>query len=236
MSDDTQTLDIPVVTEYLTANLSGFEGPLEVSKFQTGQSNPTFREFRVQKALEGSKVPVAKMHLLCEDDDVIGSAFYVMDHVAGRNFHDPTDGDLTPEARGAVIDDMNRVLAEMHMVDIDAVGLGDYGPPGNYFERQVGRWSKQYRASETAKIDAMDTLMDRLAAEMPADDGQRTLVHQLPCGAGLGTQHHWASFCGPRLGYHAVATSRWLRRARAGGGGSQGAWPAFRCRVHCQVL
>jgi aminoglycoside phosphotransferase (APT) family kinase protein len=177
---------------------------LEVSKFQIGQSNPTFllktpgknyvlrrkppgvllksahavdREYRVQKALEHTEVPVAKMHLLCEDDDVIGSAFYVMDHVAGRNFNDPTDGDLSPEARGAVIDDMNRVLAELHMVDIDAVGLSDYGPPGNYYERQVGRWSKQYRASETETVPAMDALMEQLAAEMPDDDGQRTLVH-----------------------------------------------------------
>lgn len=204
MSDDTQTLDIPAVTDYLTTNLPGFEGPLEVSKFQTGQSNPTFllktptrnfvlrrkppgvllksahavdREYRVQKALQDSNVPVAKMHLLCEDDDVIGSAFYVMDHVAGRNFNDPIAGDLSPEARSAVIDDMNRVLAELHMVDIDAVGLSDYGPPGNYFERQVGRWSKQYRASETGTVEAMDALMDQLATSMPEDDGQRTLVH-----------------------------------------------------------
>ncbi len=204
MSEDTQTLDVPAIDAYLTAHLPGFEGPLEVSKFQTGQSNPTFllktpghnyvlrrkppgvllksahavdREFRVQKALEGSKVPVAKMHLLCEDDEVIGSAFYVMDHVAGRNFNDPLAGDLTPEERGAVIDDMNRVLAELHMVDIDAVGLSDYGPPGNYFERQLGRWSKQYRASETVTVPAMDQLMEDLVAKMPDDDGQRTLVH-----------------------------------------------------------
>lgn len=204
MSEDTQTLDTPAISAYLSANLSGFQGPLEVSKFQGGQSNPTFllktptknyvlrrkppgvllksahavdREYRVQKALAGSNVPVAQMHLLCEDDDVIGSAFYVMDHVAGRNFNDPTQGDLTPEARGAVIDDMNRVLAELHMVDIDAVGLGDYGPPGNYFERQVGRWSKQYRASETDAIPAMDQLMEQLAASIPEDDGQRSLVH-----------------------------------------------------------
>ncbi|MEP4196208.1 MAG: phosphotransferase family protein [Aliishimia sp.] len=204
MTADTQTLDIPAVTDYLTANLPNFAGPLEVTKFQGGQSNPTFllktpaksyvlrrkppgillksahavdREFRVQKALAGSQVPVARMHLLCEDDDVIGSAFYVMDHVEGRNFNDPTMSDLTAQDRGAVIDDMNRVLAALHMVDIDAVGLADYGPPGNYFERQVGRWSKQYLASETQKIPAMDALMAQLATSIPADDGQRTLVH-----------------------------------------------------------
>ena len=204
MSEDTQTLDLDAVGAYLSSHLPGFDGPLEATKFQGGQSNPTFllktptrnyvlrrkppgvllksahavdREYRVQKALAGSNVPVAQMHLLCEDDSVIGSAFYVMDHVAGRNFNDPTDGDLNPEQRGAVIDDMNRVLAEMHMVDIDAVGLSDYGPPGNYFERQVGRWSKQYKASETETIPAMDTLMQQLVERMPKDDGQRTLVH-----------------------------------------------------------
>ncbi len=201
---DTQTLDIAAVETYLKAHLPGFEGPIEARKFQGGQSNPTFllktpghsyvlrrkppgvllksahavdREFRVQKALAGTDVPVARMHLLCEDDDVIGSAFYIMDHVAGRNFTDPRMEGLSNAERGAVIDDMNRVLAALHDVDVDAVGLSDYGPPGNYFERQLGRWSKQYRASETETIPAMDKLMDDLAARMPKDDGQRTLVH-----------------------------------------------------------
>ncbi|OWU76967.1 phosphotransferase family protein [Phaeobacter sp. 22II1-1F12B] len=203
---DTQTLDLAAVTAYLNENLTGFEGPIEAEKFDIGQSNPTFllktpgkkyvlrrkppgvllksahavdREFRVQSALADTKVPVAKMHLLCEDDSVIGSAFYIMDHVDGRNFRQPTmEGEgLSNAERGAVIDDMNRVLAELHMVDIDAVGLSDYGPPGNYFERQVGRWSKQYRASETTKIPAMDKLMEELQRQMPEDDGQRTLVH-----------------------------------------------------------
>ncbi|WP_238371327.1 phosphotransferase family protein [Heliomarina baculiformis] len=203
---DTQTLDLAAVTAYLKENLKGFEGPIEAEKFDIGQSNPTFllktpskkyvlrrkppgvllksahavdREFRVQSALADTKVPVAKMHLLCEDDSVIGSAFYIMDHVDGRNFRQPTmEGEgLSNAERGAVIDDMNRVLAELHMVNIDAVGLSDYGPPGNYFERQVGRWSKQYRASETTKIPAMDKLMEELQRQMPEDDGQRTLVH-----------------------------------------------------------
>jgi aminoglycoside phosphotransferase (APT) family kinase protein len=135
------------------------------------------REFRVQQALNGSDVPVAKMHLLCEDDSIIGSAFYIMDHVAGRNFNEPTMDALTPKARGAVVGDMNRVLAALHDVDIENAGLADYGPPGNYLERQVGRWSKQYRASETQPIPAMDRLMDVLSDQMPQDDGQRTLVH-----------------------------------------------------------
>ena len=204
MTSDTQTLDTTAIESYLSDKLPGFAGPVEAVKFQTGQSNPTFllktpaksyvlrrkppgtllksahavdREFRVQQALADTEVPVPRMYHLCEDDDVIGSAFYVMEHVQGRNFSEPTMPDLTPVDRGAVIDEMNRVLAELHMVDINAVGLSDYGPPGNYFERQVGRWSKQYRASETEKVPAMDELMAALAAELPADDGQRTLVH-----------------------------------------------------------
>ncbi len=204
MSADTQTLDEAAVSSYLKDNLPGFEGPVEVTKFQTGQSNPTFllktpahnyvlrrkppgtllksahavdREFRVQKALAGTDVPVARMHLLCEDDDVIGSMFYVMDHVPGRNFNEPAMPDVSPQDRGAIIDEMGRVLAALHEVDITAVGLNDYGPEGNYFERQVGRWSKQYKASETQDIPAMNELMQRLVEERPEDDGQRTLVH-----------------------------------------------------------
>ncbi len=201
---DTQTLNEQAVHAYLSENLEGFEGPMEVTKFQGGQSNPTFqlktpkhsyvlrrkppgvllksahavdREFRVQKALQGSDVPVSKMHLLCEDDSVIGSMFYIMDHVAGRNFNEPAMPDVSAADRGKITSEMNRVLAALHMVDINAVGLSDYGPEGNYFERQVGRWSKQYRASETDKIPAMDQLMDALVGERPEDDGQRTLVH-----------------------------------------------------------
>ncbi len=204
MSTDTQTLDIDAVTAYLEEHLEGFQGPVEVTKFQGGQSNPTFlldtpsrnyvlrrkppgvllksahavdREFRVQKALADTDVPVAEMFLLCEDDSVIGSAFYIMDHVPGRNFNDPTMPELTNAERTAVVAEMSRVLAALHMVDVDAVGLSDYGPPGNYYERQVARWSKQYRASETEKIPQMDILMDLLVQRMPEDDGQRTLVH-----------------------------------------------------------
>lgn len=204
MSDDTQTLDLAAVDAYLSTELPGFEGPLEATKFQRGQSNPTFllttpackyvlrrkppgvllksahavdREFRVQKALAGTGVPVARMHLLCEDDYVIGSAFYVMDFVPGRNFNEPTLDGCSEADRAAIIDEMNRVLADLHNVDIEAVGLSDYGPPGNYFERQLSRWSKQYRASETANVPSMDRLMDALAEQLPDDDGQRTLVH-----------------------------------------------------------
>lgn len=204
MSNSSQTLDLDAVNTYLSKNLPGYSGPLTATKFQVGQSNPTFllkgpdrnyvlrrkppgvllksahavdREFRVQSALADSNVPVAKMHLLCEDDSVIGSMFYIMDQIDGRNFMNPEMPEMTNAGRAAVIDDMNRVLAELHMVDIDAVGLTEFGPPGNYFERQIGRWSKQYRASETEPVPAMDKLMELLVAQMPADDGQRTLVH-----------------------------------------------------------
>jgi len=204
MTTDTQTLNTDAVAAFLTETLPGFAGPLTASKFQTGQSNPTFllttpakkyvlrrkppgvllksahavdREFRVQSALAGSAVPVARMHVLCEDDSVIGSAFYVMDLVDGRNFSEPSTPDLNNDQRSAVIDDMNRVLAALHDVDIQAVGLSDYGPEGNYYERQISRWAKQYRASETTPIAAMDRLMDALAEHMPPEDGQRTLVH-----------------------------------------------------------
>ncbi|MEL6466273.1 MAG: phosphotransferase family protein [Pseudomonadota bacterium] len=197
-------LDTDAVARYLLDKLPGFERPFEASKFSGGQSNPTFllrtnaadyvlrrkppgqllksahavdREFRVQNALYGSDVPVAKVHLLCEDASIIGSDFYVMDHVPGRNFNEPTMDGLSSADRSAVIDDMNRVLAALHSVDVEEVELADYGPPGHYLERQVGRWSKQYRASETQNIPAMNTLIERLQADMPTDDGQRTLVH-----------------------------------------------------------
>ena len=202
MSADTQTLDEAAVSAYLSDHLPGFQGLTGVTKFQGGQSNPTFllktpaqdyvlrrkppgvllksahavdREFRVQSALADTDVPVARMHLLCEDDAVIGSAFYIMDHVPGRNFNQPSMEGVSPSDRGKIINEMNRVLAALHEVDIDAVGLADYGPVGNYFERQVGRWSKQYKASETESIPAMDHLMQALVAERPKDDGQRRL-------------------------------------------------------------
>ncbi len=203
MSTETD-LDLDAVDAYLSQHLAGYEGPLDATKFAIGQSNPTFRlrtpkqsyvlrrkppgvllksahavdrEFRVQRALADSRVPVPRMLLLCEDDSVIGSAFYVMEHLEGRVFLEPQMVGESNDARRAVIDEMNRVLAELHMVDIDAVGLSDYGPTGNYFERQISRWTKQYRASETATIADMDRLIGALETSLPQDDGQRTLVH-----------------------------------------------------------
>ncbi|WP_170480554.1 phosphotransferase family protein [Ruegeria arenilitoris] len=204
MNPQENTLNIKAVEGYLEKNLSGFKGPFSAEKFDVGQSNPTYllrtpdqsfvlrrkpagvllksahavdREFRVQSALADSKVPVPEMYLLCEDDAVIGSAFYVMEYREGRSFVDPTMDGVDKATRTGIMDEMNRVLAELHMVDIDAVGLSDFGPPGNYFERQISRWTQQYRATQTEQIGDMDLLISRLDHELPQDDGQRTLVH-----------------------------------------------------------
>jgi len=192
------------VDRYLSAQLPGYKGPLRAEKFTVGQSNPTYqlktptrdyvlrrkppgvllksahavdREFRVQSALAGTDVPVPRMHLLCQDPAVIGSDFYIMDMVAGRNFDRPTLDEVPKPDRALIIDEMSRVLAALHEVDIDTSGLGDYGPPGDYFARQIGRWTKQYRATETEPLADMDRLIVAMQTHMPADDGQRTLVH-----------------------------------------------------------
>lgn len=197
-------LDLEGIGHYLEAVLPGFEGPLEAVQFPAGQSNPTYllsarsgryalrrkppgvllksahaieREFKVQSALYGSAVPVAKMHLLCEDAGLIGSAFYVMDYVDGRNFVDPSLEGLEKGERAAIYAELNRVLAALHDVDIEKVGLAAYGPPGNYYERQIARWTKQYRETETGALADMDALMAELARRQPRDDGVRTLVH-----------------------------------------------------------
>tara|TARA_R110002124_G_scaffold281623_1_gene456123 strand:- start:4749 stop:5783 length:1035 start_codon:yes stop_codon:yes gene_type:complete len=201
---DPTKLDLAAVETWLNDNLPGFAGPISAEKFDVGQSNPTFRlltpghryvlrrkppgvllksahavdrEFRVQKALFDTDVPVAKVHVLCEDDDVVGSMFYVMDEVEGRHFNLPSLPELDKGDRYAIHDEMSRVLAAVHGVDLNATGLDDYGPTGNYYERQIGRWTKQYRASETETIPAMDDLIDWLNANIPADDGLRTLAH-----------------------------------------------------------
>jgi len=188
---------------------SSLADPLAVTQFKGGQSNPTYqlstgsdsyvmrtkpgpaakllpsahaieREFRVMHALAGSAVPVAQMHLLCEDESIIGRAFYVMQFVAGRVLWDQSLPGLAPQQRTAVYDEMNRVVAALHSIDPAAAGLVDYGKPGNYFDRQIGRWSKQFLASVTEPIAEMHQLMDWLPAHIPAsarDDGQARIVH-----------------------------------------------------------
>jgi aminoglycoside phosphotransferase (APT) family kinase protein len=191
--------------QWLQAHVAGFEGPARLDKFKGGQSNPTFkltaasgnyvlrrqpagkllksahavdREFRVMKALAGSGVPVPRVFGLCESSDVIGSLFYVMEYCDGRIFWDASLATAASnEQRSAIYDEMNRVLAVLHCVDPAAVGLADYGKPGNYFARQLTRWTGQYRASELQPIPAMEDLMAWLDANQPPDDGRVALVH-----------------------------------------------------------
>lgn len=185
-------------------NVCDFSGALSAEKFAGGQSNPTFklsagdrkfvlrrkppgqllasahavdREFRVIAALQDTDVPVPGAVALCKEDEIIGSMFYLMEYLEGRVFWDPVLPELTNDERSAVYDDMNRVLAAMHSINVADVGLGDYGRPGNYFERQVGRWTKQYRASETQTVPAMEELMAWLPENMPAEDDRVALVH-----------------------------------------------------------
>jgi len=200
----TDAPDLAAVAAWARGRVPGLDGALSARRISGGQSNPTWRidgpggafvlrrkppgtllksahavdrEFRVQKALAGSAVPVARMHALCEDDAVIGSAFYVMELVEGRVFDQPALPGLAPDERGAIIDEMNRVLAAIHEVDIDAAGLAGFGPPGHYCRRQTERWTKQYRASQTGELPDMEALIGWLGSNMPADDGQRRLVH-----------------------------------------------------------
>ena len=204
MITDVKNLDTVKLAAYLETQIDGFQGPLTAEKFAGGQSNPTFllkarsgdyvlrrqppgallkgahavdREYRVLDALRDTGVPVAHAYHLCEDREVIGSIFYVMRFVQGRIFWDPALPELPRAQRAALYSELIRVLATLHDVDVNAVGLGDYGRPGNYFERQIGMWSKQYRAAETETIDAMETLIAWLPANMPVDDGQLSLVH-----------------------------------------------------------
>jgi aminoglycoside phosphotransferase (APT) family kinase protein len=188
---------------YLTEHVSGFEGSLTIRQFEGGQSNPTFaletpgkryvmrkqppgellpsahqvdREYRVMKALEHTDVPVPIMYCLCEDPAVIGTKFYVMELVEGRLFPQTLLPGLTPDERRGIYLDLARVLAALHNVDVEAVGLSDFGRPGNYYERQVGRWTKQYVASKTEEIEAMEKLMAWLPAHIP-EQKKTVIVH-----------------------------------------------------------
>lgn len=201
--------DTAALGAWMTQHVEDFAGPLGVEMFKGGQSNPTYklitpgrtyvmrakpgpvakllpsahaieREFAVMRGLAGTDVPVARMHALCEDESVIGRAFYIMEYVEGRVLWDQTLPGMTPAERGAIYDEMNRVIAALHKVDYAARGLAGYGKPGNYFERQIGRWSKQYQASVTQPITEMDRLIDWLPAHIPAsarDEGLTSIVH-----------------------------------------------------------
>jgi aminoglycoside phosphotransferase (APT) family kinase protein len=196
-------LDEGRLTAWMEANVEGFEGPLSQGKFKGGQSNPTYkistpnkdyvlrrkpfgkllpsahavdREFRVQSGLHKVGFPVAKQYGLCTDDDVIGSWFYVMDMVDGRTIWDGAMPGATPEERRAVYFEMTDTLAALHNVELGEAGLEDYGKPGNYFGRQVDRWTKQYRLSETDHLPSMEKLIEYLPATLP-EQTRTSVVH-----------------------------------------------------------
>jgi aminoglycoside phosphotransferase (APT) family kinase protein len=202
---ENQKLDVAALQAWLEKNLAGFAGPLTVEQFKGGQSNPTFklitpnqtyvmrakpgpaakllpsahaieREYQVMHALRDTGVPVAKMCALCEDESVIGRAFFIMEFVAGRVFWDQAIPAVSNGERRKIYLEMNRVIAALHSVDVAKVGLSEYGKPGNYFERQIGRWSKQYKASETEAIEAMERLIEWLPQHIPAGE-ETSIVH-----------------------------------------------------------
>ena len=197
--------DVPAVEAYMAKHVEGFKGPLTVEQFKGGQSNPTYRltaasgryvmrskpgpaakllpsahaidrEYRVMTALAKADFPVPKTYCLCEDESVIGRAFFIMDCMEGRILWDQGIPGVTNAVRGQMYDEMNRVIAQLHSVDYQAIGLGDFGKPGNYFARQIGRWSKQYRQSETEKMPAMDRLIEWLPENIPEGD-ETSIVH-----------------------------------------------------------
>lgn len=204
MTEGIHTLNEAVLTDYLKSVLPGFSGPLAATKFSGGQSNPTFkivaksgtyvlrkqppgdllksahavdREYKVMSALKASKVPVPQMHHLCEDKEIIGSMFFIMEYKDGRTFWDSAIPEVSKTDRTIIYDRVNQVLADLHTVDINEVGLTDYGRPGNYYARQLKRWSEQYRLSQFETIDDMDWMTDWLHEHLPADDGRVSLVH-----------------------------------------------------------
>lgn len=204
MSDNEHHLDLVKLAAYLEGAVAGLHGPLTARKFPGGQSNPTYllecasgrfvlrrqppgellksahavdREYRVISALGATDVPVPRAFHFCEDRSVIGSLFYVMSYEAGRIFWDPALPELAKDQRAPIFEAILKAMSALHKVDFAALGLGDYGRPGNYFERQIGVWTKQYRAAETGPLAAMEALIEWLPANCPPEDGQTTLVH-----------------------------------------------------------
>ena len=204
MTSGNDTLDTTRLQHYLAGQIPDFGTLLECSKFSGGQSNPTYllrtperqyvlrrkpagvllksahavdREYRVIKAMGPTAVPVPQVYCLCEDEGVIGSMFYVMEFMDGRIFWDGALPAQTPPERTAIYEASVSVLAALHSVDVNQVGLGDYGKPGNYFARQTKRWSEQYLATATEDNPAMNRLMQWLPNNMPADDGRVSLAH-----------------------------------------------------------
>ena len=198
-----RTLDAARLERYLSVAQPTVGTISSVRQFDGGQSNPTYlidassgqyvlrrkppgallpsahavdREFRVIRALRDTAVPVPEALCFCDDESVIGTVFYVMEFVPGEIYRDPDLPQMAPEQRSKIYDELNRVIAALHRVDYAAVGLADFGKPGNYFARQIGRWTTQYRQSETGKIDAMERLIDWLPAHIPTDEEQQTRI------------------------------------------------------------
>ena len=204
MTADVAQIDEAALGAYMQAHVPGFAGPLTASKFAQGQSNPTFlietpsrkyvvrrkppgtllksahaveREYAVMRALHPTGVPVPRVLALREEPSVIGTAFFVMEHVEGRILWDPALPELAKEGRAAIYDEMNRGLVALHAQRPADIGLAGFGRPGNYYTRQLSRWSDQYRASETDPIPDMDALIAWLGAHVPPDDGRVCIVH-----------------------------------------------------------
>ena len=202
---DRQKFDLGALQEYLQQHVDGFRGQLTAEQFKGGQSNPTFkitaggqhyvlrtkpgpaakllpsahaidREYRVMDALSKAGFPAARQYTLCTDESVIGRAFYLMEYIDGRVLWDQALPGMTPAERSAHYDEMNRVIAQLHTIDYAAIGLAEYGKPGNYFGRQIDRWTRQYKASETENIEAMDALIDWLPKHIPPGE-ETSIVH-----------------------------------------------------------
>ncbi len=261
-TDGTQCMHVFDHTEletYLAAHVEKFDRLDQIEKFSDGQSNPTYRltsggkqyvlrakptgklmksahqvdrEFRVMQALAGTDVPVPKMLHLSGDDTPLGTMFFIMEMVNGRIFWDPALPEMAKPERAAIYDQMNAVLAALHSVDPVAVGLGDFGKPGNYFERQLARWSAQYKASETEDLADADWLIGWLNDHLVADDGASSIVHgdyridnmmfamHSTNVVGLGTEHLGSSAGRSCLPMHALAfaacrafSRTWWRRS-----------------------
>ncbi|GGD60595.1 phosphotransferase family protein [Lacimicrobium alkaliphilum] len=197
-------INLSSLSTYLCSHVEGFGRLLSVQKFAGGQSNPTYlvdtdkqqyvlrrkpfgkllksahaidREFRVMQALRNTDVPVARAVHFCADEKIIGSAFYLMEYIEGRVMWDPALPDIGPEQRSEVYEEMLRVMTTLHRVDVEKAGLSDFGRPGNYYQRQINRWSEQYKASASEPDHQFEKLMGWLSVNMPEDDGQIALVH-----------------------------------------------------------
>ena len=197
-------LDLKAASDWAETNVENFYRPAKYTKFNSGQSNPTYlietpkkkyvlrkkpegillksahavdREYRVQLALQNSPVPVPRMYAFCDDLSVLGTEFYIMEHLEGICFEDPRLHLVAKHRRYSVFEEMSNILAKIHKVDLLNVGLSDFGPGGDYFARQIARWTKQYRLSETEQIESMNQLILWLEKNTPTDDGKRCLVH-----------------------------------------------------------